>query len=230
MLAAAALEEGKIAPLYQDINGNRMIRLRALQYMVIYRLQRTLAGQAWTVYNTSSAPPELMEKVRKTMKHYVCALRDLRYMLEAPSRHDAVCKFLVNRLYISDNGSFGESAILTDAGFLESQESPKSRSFRLPNYTGYGGHNFYQQRAAQEAGEFLSRLRMALFGGLSLIAPMLIMRLHPTLLTELLTTSVFILAVGIILAWYMRDAQKRDILAATATYAAVLVVFVGTTS
>lgn len=70
MLAAAALEKGKIAPLYEDYNGNRMIRLRALQYMVIYDLQRVLAGQVSKIYSTSSAPPELMEKVRKTMKHY----------------------------------------------------------------------------------------------------------------------------------------------------------------
>ncbi|KAI4212612.1 MAG: hypothetical protein LQ351_004684 [Letrouitia transgressa] len=230
MLAAAALEKGKIAPLYEDYNGNRMIRLRALQYMVIYDLQRVLAGQVSKIYSTSSAPPELMEKVRKTMKHYVCALRDLKYMLEAPSQHDAVCKFLIRRLYIGDSSSFAESAILTDAGFLESQETRRPKPFHLPNYTGYGGHNFSQQTAEQEAGEFFSRLRMALFGGVSLIAPMLIMKLHPTLLTQLVTTSVFILAVGIILAWYMRDAQKRDILAATATYAAVLVVFVGTTS
>ena len=71
---------------------------------------------------------------------------------------------------------------------------------------------------------------MALFGGVSLIVPMLIMKLHTTLLTQLVTTSVFIVAMGVLLAWYMRDAQKRDILAATATYAAVLVVFVGTTT
>jgi VIT1/CCC1 family predicted Fe2+/Mn2+ transporter len=69
---------------------------------------------------------------------------------------------------------------------------------------------------------------MALFGGLALIAPMLIMRLHSTLITQLVTTSVFVLAVGIVLAWYMRDADKKDILASTAAYAAVLVVFVGT--
>jgi hypothetical protein len=54
------------------------------------------------------------------------------------------------------------------------------------------------------------------------------MRLHPTLLTELLTTSVFVFVLGIILAWYMKDADKKDILGATAAYTAVLVVSVGT--
>ena len=69
---------------------------------------------------------------------------------------------------------------------------------------------------------------MALFGGVALVAPMLIMRLHPTELTTLLTTSLCVLGVGVVLAWFMKDAAKKDILAATAAYAAVLVVFVGT--
>ena len=155
----------------------------------------------------------------------VSALRDLRYMLEAPSQNDAVSKFLIDRLYISYHN---DAAIMTDAGFAAySKHAPE---LHIPDYTGYGGYNYQQDFSMQQTKGFVSRFRMALFGGCSLIAPMLIMRLHPTLVTELVTTSVFILAVSIILAWYMRDAHKRDILAATATYAAVLVVFVGTTS
>lgn len=74
---------------------------------------------------------------------------------------------------------------------------------------------------------FLKRLYMALFGGLILIAPMLIMRLHSDLLTVVLTTSVFVIVVSIILACAMWDAEPKDILGAAAAYAAVLVVFVG---
>ncbi len=74
---------------------------------------------------------------------------------------------------------------------------------------------------------FLSRLAMALFGGLALIVPMLITTLHQTKLTTLLTTSLFVAAVAVALAWWMEDAQNKDIIAATAAYAAVLVVFVG---
>lgn len=78
-----------------------------------------------------------------------------------------------------------------------------------------------------KALKLLARLCMAYFGGLILIAPMLIMRLHPTLLTVVLTTSVFIVVVGIALAVAMTDADPKDVLGATAAYAAVLVVFVG---
>ncbi len=49
-----------------------------------------------------------------------------------------------------------------------------------------------------------------------------------TKLTSLVTTSVFVVAVAIALAYFMKDAQTKDIIGATAAYAAVLVVFVGT--
>lgn len=75
---------------------------------------------------------------------------------------------------------------------------------------------------------FLSRLAMALFGGAALIAPMLIMTLHQSKLTSLLTTSLFVVAVAVFSAWWMEDATSKDIVGATAAYAAVLVVFVGT--
>ena len=72
-----------------------------------------------------------------------------------------------------------------------------------------------------------ARLIMALFGGLALVAPMLVMTLHPTRLTTLLTTSICIVVVAVALAFYLGDARPKDVMAATAAYAAVLVVFVG---
>lgn len=76
---------------------------------------------------------------------------------------------------------------------------------------------------------FTSRLTMALFSGFSLIVPMLIMYLHPTKLTNLLTTSVFVTTVAVCFA-AATDWEAKDIMGATAAYAAVLVVFVGTSS
>lgn len=51
---------------------------------------------------------------------------------------------------------------------------------------------------------FLSRLAVALFGGLALIVPMLIMTLHKSLPTTLLTTFLFVVAVAVVLAWWRR--------------------------
>jgi VIT1/CCC1 family predicted Fe2+/Mn2+ transporter len=74
---------------------------------------------------------------------------------------------------------------------------------------------------------FTSRALAAIFGGLAVIVPMLIMSLHPTRLTQLLTASIFVVSVALILAWVMDEAERKDIIAATAAYGAVLVVFVG---
>ena len=40
--------------------------------------------------------------------------------------------------------------------------------------------------------EFITKLGLAVFGGLALLVPMLIMTLHPTLTTRLMTTSMFV--------------------------------------
>jgi hypothetical protein len=72
-----------------------------------------------------------------------------------------------------------------------------------------------------------ARLGMAFFGRFALIAPMLIMTLHPTRLTALLTTSLCVIVVAVALAVYMENAKPKDVMAATAAYAAVLVVFIG---
>src|SRR5271156_6267417 len=68
---------------------------------------------------------------------------------------------------------------------------------------------------------FMSRLTMSLFGGLALIVPMLIMDLHPTKLTSLLTNSAFVVAVAVCFAaatyW-----EPKGIIRPAAAYAAVL--------
>lgn len=79
----------------------------------------------------------------------------------------------------------------------------------------------------KEKSKFISRAYTAVFGGLAVVAPMLIMSLHPTKLTQLLTASLFVVFIALILARLMNDAEKKDMIAATAAYAAVLAVFVG---
>ncbi|KAF4449364.1 lysyl oxidase-like protein 2 3 4 [Fusarium austroafricanum] len=81
---------------------------------------------------------------------------------------------------------------------------------------------------AKERKALWSRLIMALVGGFALIGPMLIMVLHPTKLTSLLTTSIFTFAAAVCLAVFMKDSEPKDVIGFTAAYAAVLVVFIGT--
>ncbi|RYP61718.1 hypothetical protein DL769_007580 [Monosporascus sp. CRB-8-3] len=74
---------------------------------------------------------------------------------------------------------------------------------------------------------FGNRLIMGMSGGLALIIPMLIMALFPGLKTSLITSSVATMAFASWTAHSADNAAGKDVLAAVAAYAAVLVVFVG---
>ena len=86
-----------------------------------------------------------------------------------------------------------------------------------------------RQKRSQEVA-LTERIGMAMFGGISLITPMLIMTLHPSRNVSLITTSLATFLFALILALGATQSAGKDVLAATAAYAAVLVVFVGTNS
>lgn len=75
----------------------------------------------------------------------------------------------------------------------------------------------------------LARFIIAFAGGASLVVPMLIMTLHQTKTNSLVTVSIAVTLFAAAMSLVIR-ASNSETLAATATYAAVLVVFVGTSS
>ena len=80
----------------------------------------------------------------------------------------------------------------------------------------------------------LQRLGMAMLGGLFLIGPMWLMVLRNQLYTTLITTTAFVFGFGLVISivpTFMDGARVglETVMSATAAYAAVLVVFVGTT-
>ncbi|CAO1602662.1 hypothetical protein XANCAGTX0491_006267 [Xanthoria calcicola] len=85
-----------------------------------------------------------------------------------------------------------------------------------------------RDRVARRLG-MRNRLIAAAFGGLSLIVPMLIMAICPSQAKTLVTSSVAVLLFAVGLAWKSM-AKIETLLATTAAYAAVMVVFVGVNS
>jgi hypothetical protein len=73
----------------------------------------------------------------------------------------------------------------------------------------------------------VKRIAMAMEGGVALISPVLIMVLHPTRNTYLVTVSVATSLMALIIGLFATDSTEKDVLAGTAAYAAVLVVFIG---
>src|SRR5205807_6979176 len=72
--------------------------------------------------------------------------------------------------------------------------------------------------------QFQDRFTLGLFGGLALIAPMLLMVLHKDLLTTLLAVSASTILFAGALAFFSPDLKGETVLGAVAAYAAVLVV------
>ncbi|KAI1372342.1 hypothetical protein F4677DRAFT_456589 [Hypoxylon crocopeplum] len=72
---------------------------------------------------------------------------------------------------------------------------------------------------------FRERIVIAAVAGLFLIGPMWLMVLHNTLYTSLGSTTGFVAAFGMVMAWFLE--KPKEVMSGTAAYAAVLVVFVG---
>jgi len=96
----------------------------------------------------------------------------------------------------------------------------------FPKLPGDSRAHIIRQREVEAIGR---RFGVALVGGMALLIPMLIMVLHKDLLTTLLTVSVAIIIFSVLIAIYSHQTTS-EILTLTAAYAAVLVVFVGTSS
>ena len=75
---------------------------------------------------------------------------------------------------------------------------------------------------------FQQRILLAILGGAFLIGPMWLMVLRSGQYTSLIITTSFVAGFGIIMAYFLEEG--KDVLASTAAYAAVLVVFVGTST
>ena len=75
---------------------------------------------------------------------------------------------------------------------------------------------------------YSDRLWMGAFGGIALIGPVLLMSLQRDLKTSLITCSVATTLFTVVLAISGKNLKGQEVLAVTAAYAAVLVVFVGT--
>jgi Family of unknown function (DUF6594) len=82
-------------------------------------------------------------------------------------------------------------------------------------------HNRYARKS-----EIWKRLYMALFGGIALVGPMLIMVLYKHQLSSILTVSICVFLFGLLMAFFSTGSPET-VLAAVAAYAAVLVVFIG---
>ncbi|KAK4094326.1 hypothetical protein Purlil1_931 [Purpureocillium lilacinum] len=94
------------------------------------------------------------------------------------------------------------------------------------------GKEFSEGKAPRVVSALVDRLVrfvIAVTGGVFLVVPMIIMTLHPSQTKSLVTVSVALLVFSLMLSFVVR-VSNVETLVSTATYAAVLVVFVGTST
>lgn len=84
-------------------------------------------------------------------------------------------------------------------------------------------------RHVSEFVDRLARFVIAIAGGVFLIVPMVVMTLGPSETKSLITAAAAVMIFALILSFGIR-VSNVETLVSTATYAAVLVVFVGTSS
>ncbi|KAK3291386.1 uncharacterized protein B0H64DRAFT_331010 [Chaetomium fimeti] len=161
----------------------------------------------------------------ENLEKYVKALQDYDYMQNrARSNRDP---FLVTGEYYTDNYILGQylsaglqAQELETAGSVGDWETDDSRQ----TVCGTRGDNLSRTWFVN----FRRRVAIAAVGGLFLVGPMWLMVLYNKLYAQLISTTVFVTAFGIVMAIFL---NKDDaVLASTAAYAAVLVVFVGTST
>lgn len=155
------------------------------------------------------------------------ALRNLEYMQEYAARFSKDDE--QDPFYLKSSKMLERQA-MEDAGLIRDFMDPKGRLPRTrddPQDPILPGTARSVANEAAKAEELVIRFLMATVGGLALIVPVLVMSFFPGRNVSLVTTSVAMLlfAAGITL---MTKLAPDQVLGATAAYAAVLVVFVGT--
>jgi hypothetical protein len=89
------------------------------------------------------------------------------------------------------------------------------------------GYRGLDEHLRDQNQAFSSRLNMAAFGGTAFYIPKLIMTLNPSSVKGLFTILIPAIVFGFLLVVSATDSKGKDVLAATAAYAGVLVVFTG---
>lgn len=200
-----------------------VINIAALHRMRVRKLQANLANRVINMCFRKEEPSDWED----LLKEYTQAVRDYDFICSCSGRrHDPFILTSTREL---------EAAILK----FELEQVPQE--LRKDQGDGWDDINFAaakrkdvttrgMQTREESVQQFLERLLMALFGGAFLVGPMWLMVRHSTGDIPLISTTVFVIAFSILMAGALRKETSSMVFSAAAAYAAVLVVFVGTTS
>lgn len=169
------------------------------------------------------------------MRPAAAAVRDWEFMVEHAAKTDGD---IAKDLFVLSSKKELSHRLMQDKGAIEKgwelycmPEAPKGGETYLPGGQRRRVNEEKDQLRREEAKRKSVRARwerfgMGLFGGIALIAPMLLMVLHRDRTTALATTSASVILFAVAVA-FLPLASPDLTIAVVAAYAAVLVVFVG---
>ncbi|KAI1765173.1 hypothetical protein GGR53DRAFT_284152 [Hypoxylon sp. FL1150] len=221
------------------------LRFEFLQRLNIVQLEVKLARIKSRIQKEQVIYPDESELLQKTLQEYATAIRDYRFLKGQKSLSKTEVrdrKLLLERFFQSEedfNDPFSSHyAYFQDA---EARIDPLRDAFmkRLPSRLTWSHEERRQRKreymdgkAPKEVSHFVDqavRFVVAISGGLFLVVPMVVMTIQPSVLKSLITVSTFVLLFALILAFAVKVSNVETLIS-TATYAAVLVVFVGTST
>lgn len=153
-------------------------------------------------------------------------MRDLEYMQDCAARYPNDER---DPFYLKSSKTLQRLA-MRDAGLIPRHQVPKGKLPRTrddpqhPQLPGMARGVAIQEANAEQV---MIRFLMAMVGGLALVIPMLVMTYFPGKNVSVVTTSASMLIFAAVITLGTQLAPDQ-VLGATAAYAAVLVVFVGT--
>ncbi|KAM0256155.1 hypothetical protein ACHAQJ_005132 [Trichoderma viride] len=221
------------------------LRLEFLQRLNITNLQVKLVQMKSRIQRDEKTSAEDMEELRINLQQYATAIRDYQYLKNKKSMEKTEIphrKLLLQKFFHSDL-DFGDPFESHYSYFQDAEEEVdplRSALMRnLPVRLAFSrqerlerGKEYYEGKPPRVVSKFVDRLVrfiMAFTGGIFLVVPMIIMTLNSSQTKSLVTVSVAVVIFSLVLSFVVR-VSNVETLVSTATYAAVLVVFVGTSS
>jgi len=224
-----------------------LAEFKKLHRLNLLAIQNDLAIIKGEIQSAKAINPNHKVELRKLLRDYTQAIQDFRYMDtlahlgEVESREHRLSLSFAFRSIGSAAGAPYDTRYLTLPTPLQQEQEPDAVREVLRDWLPkkwswtsderrWRGNEYIQGRLPNLYSPFVDRLArflMAFLGGAALLVPMIVMVFNSSLAKSLIVTSIAVLLFAVFLALGIHS-SNMDTLAATATYAAVLVVFVGT--
>jgi hypothetical protein len=209
---------------YSDQPKVAVLNVATLQYLALRDAQHSIATYVAEMYEKSEYLCELdgQPPLTELLAKYSDTVRNIDFMTQCALRGYDEDPFIMKSSRALERGAM-EKAGLIPEHVLPAGQLPVPYDHNRPQLK--RGRN--ETNRAAEKKKRLLRFSMAAMGGLLLLVPVIIMATVPGLVASLVTTCVATLVFALLIAW-RTDLGPNEVLATTAAYAAVLVVFVGT--